>query len=281
MESENLVFTRYLYIEKQVKHSLLLSILNKDIQQSLFWAFELYYSYLSQEMLIIEYLLDIYKTMYEKNHPALRNLFTSYVTSWEKDDNPAHFANIVCTLCTRSYDLELFCKTYFEVEGDQQTIKSTNFIVNVPEKELNMYNQSNETVLPRNVLKQNCKYKVNTTCNSVFDLKLPNEETIKNAYYYNWIYYASRLPLWEDRILKCNGVIDETHEKVVFNNDEDLEMFYQKYGYEPDEQSVELQSKFMGIPLFKEQLSLDNFCDKFHFTLKIIKNVNNITYTVK
>jgi len=76
---------------------------------------------------------------------------------------------------------------------------------------------------------------------SLFDLKRETQD-IKTAYYYNWLYYASFSPLWRSRILKCNGVIDVKNRKVEFDDD-DIDDFYDDYGYEPDEQTIEVENK--------------------------------------
>jgi hypothetical protein len=42
--------------------------------------------------------------------------------------------------------------------------------------------------------------------------------------------------------LKCNGVIDAKNQKVDFDDD-DIDEFYDNYGYEPDEQTIEVENK--------------------------------------
>jgi hypothetical protein len=75
---------------------------------------------------------------------------------------------------------------------------------------------------------------------SLFELKREKQD-IKNAYYYKWLYYASFSPLWKSRIIKYNGFINETEKSVLFEDD-DIEMFYREYGYEPDEQSLAVEN---------------------------------------
>ena len=285
MESENLVFTRYLYIEKEVKQSLFISILNRNIQESLFWAFELYYSNYSQEEVVFEYIFDIYSTLFEKNHPNLRNQFESYRSLWETSNQPIYFANIVATLCTRSYDLNTFCTTYFDVHGKQQPIQCPQFIVTLSREEINKYKQHDTSVLPRKMLKEKCVYKPNKSYNQLFGLKLPEFETIQKAYYYNWLYYASRMSLWDHRIRNYNGTIDDEKHEVRFEDNDDFENFYNKYGYEPDEQSDDVQSKIMGSSSSTIQYTIDEFCQKYNFTTEThnasaTKNNENITISM-
>ena len=42
--------------------------------------------------------------------------------------------------------------------------------------------------------------------------------------------------------MKCNGVIDAKNKKVEFDDD-DIDNFYDDYGYEPDEQKIEVENK--------------------------------------
>ena len=81
---------------------------------------------------------------------------------------------------------------------------------------------------------------------SLFDLKREKQD-IKIAYYYNWIYHSSFSPLWRSRILKHCGRIDEKNKKIIFEEEEDSDdneqAFYDDFGYEPDEQKVDIQNK--------------------------------------
>jgi len=62
----------------------------------------------------------------------------------------------------------------------------------------------------------------------------------------NWLYYASKSPIWEKRIIKYNGIIDTKTKTVEFIDETDESRFREKYDYEPDEQSKEIQQKSIG-----------------------------------
>jgi hypothetical protein len=68
-----------------------------------------------------------------------------------------------------------------------------------------------------------------------------SHEEYKKEHYYNWEYYASHMPIWEKRIKQCGGKICDDTKKVIFENDTNYEKFYELYGYEFDEQSLEIQ----------------------------------------
>jgi hypothetical protein len=116
-----------------------------------------------------------------------------------------------------------------------------NLYVHVEPEEVVLY----ETIhvgVPRKILPLAKIYTIDSdNYLSLFDLKRETQD-IKTAYYYDWLYYASHSPLWKSRILKHNGVIDQKKHKVEFDDD-DIDEFYDNYGYEPDEQSTEVENK--------------------------------------
>ena len=59
------VFTRYLYIKSDVYISLFLSMLEKNIDEALFWAYELYHSGFYYELL--SFIEIVYKEYYKLN----------------------------------------------------------------------------------------------------------------------------------------------------------------------------------------------------------------------
>ena len=63
----------------------------------------------------------------------------------------------------------------------------------------------------------------------------------------HWLFYASKTPIWEHRILQYNGTINNEKKTVEFENHELLEEFFEKYGFEPDEQTIEIQRRCIGI----------------------------------
>jgi len=59
----------------------------------------------------------------------------------------------------------------------------------------------------------------------------------------HWDYFAYNTPLWQQRIKTCNGIVDNKKYELVFKNDDDHDAFYERFNYEPDEQSKEIQEK--------------------------------------
>ena len=119
-----------------------------------------------------------------------------------------------------------------------------NLYIHVEPEEVVLYEtiHAGAGLVPRKILRLAKIYAIDSdNYLSLFDLKRENQD-IKTAYYYDWLYYASFSPLWRTRILKHNGVIDQKNHKVEFDDD-DIDEFYDNYGYEPDEQSTEVENK--------------------------------------
>ena len=117
-----------------------------------------------------------------------------------------------------------------------------NIYLHINFESINMYN-TNYTIKPYKVLPLACIYNIdNDNYHTIFNVKRKQED-LENAYRYNWLYYASFSPLWKKRITEFNGTIYNEERKVQFMCEEDEEQFYDKYGYEPDEQQIEVQNK--------------------------------------
>ena len=80
------------------------------------------------------------------------------------------------------------------------------------------------------------------------------QKTFEQAYRKDWLYYASQSPIWLERIQTFKGKINDQTCKIVFENDDFEEDFYQHYGYEPDEQKKEVQEKSIGV-ILKQEIS--------------------------
>jgi hypothetical protein len=131
---------------------------------------------------------------------------------------------------------------YFTAVANKKLGK--NLYVHVEPEEVVLYEtiHVSEDLVPRKILPLAKIYSIDTdNYLSLFDLKRETQD-IKTAYYYDWLYYASHSPLWRTRILKHNGVIDQKNHKVEFDDD-DIDGFYDDYGYEPDEQTLEVENK--------------------------------------
>jgi len=85
----------------------------------------------------------------------------------------------------------------------------------------------------------------------------PNTEEKNIRDYDNWLYCASKTPIWKKRIVRYGGIVNET---VYFENTENEDKFFNMYDYEPDEQSTQTQNKWLGVRTYK---SWDDIYQKY------------------
>lgn len=212
--------TRYLYNKCSVVLSLRNAIHTAEYDVAVFWAYELYYSGFQKEAINI--LLDIYKKRYSKNHPKL-GMYIQKKISDMKDET---IATIVKNLTIKRPDLMETADVKF---------------INVKAYHIEPY----KTLDPVNCVKW--KY-LQTACKyAVCKEKLQKEEieTRLSIFRKNWLYQASFSPIWMDRIKQVGGIVKEG--SIKFPTEDDEETFYDQYGFEPDEQPLEVQTKCMGI----------------------------------
>jgi hypothetical protein len=73
-----------------------------------------------------------------------------------------------------------------------------------------------------------------------FDSRCP---PIKRLLGFHWEYFASYAPLWKKRFREYKATRNAKGFEMIFENDDHLEEFGERYNYEPDEQSNETQDK--------------------------------------
>lgn len=244
------VLTRFLYIKEEVLMSLLISVFEKDYDQSLFWASELYYSGYQEEL--IQYIDSIYCTFFRSQNPKLNRIMKYGVKNYHKGIHMAASLLLNLTSKKRNYTLKDFVVENFDPEINQGAReKETNLLIfsQIPQAEKykfdNMSNLKN-----RKVLLNCCKYSTYKKWSNIFDCILFTKIDQKELYIkhtHNWLYYASYCPIWSKRIEEHCGYVDYENEKVCFQNDDWFEEFHEKYEYELEEQKLEVQSKMLHV----------------------------------
>jgi len=264
----DVVYTRYLYNKNEVRQNLFVSLLESNMEQALFWLFELYYSGFEEDTL--DYLMEIYHLVYKRLHPKLEKYIESMIDKWRTDNDLCAYGNIVATLSTRTYDLQDFCKTYLHVEGTQTEITKQRFFVSLKDTDIEKYKTDVSTIHKYRILQKQCIYPTRCEYNQIFNTLLPCFEDATNMYRYHWLYYAYRSPIWKIRIEHYNGATQLNECSVIFKNDDDSENFHQQWGYEPDEQSIHTLHNCIGRNEIK-YVNIKDFCTKFGFQIKMIK----------
>ena len=248
--------TRYLYIKEDVLLSLLMAILEKNRDEALFWAFELYYS--GFEELTCSYLYAIYKQSFYRYNPKL----DKYMHYWSNQglNNPFYISAMVANLTSkaRKFDIQYVLENSMPKEltkEEAEVVKETKLIISLKEYQWKPYetlDHSQEThwkILPK-VTKYSTRKNLYLLihCNH-YDLELNQLQELHDIH---WLYYASFSPLWAKRIENHHGTIDHNMFKVEFDDEDDLQNFYGLYGYEPDEQSRETRSTFCHLTKEKQ-----------------------------
>lgn len=107
---KDICFTRYFYIKDEVEIALLMALLNKDINEATFWAYELYYSGFVQDFcnLIYKIYYDFYAICNITYEPCIRKHITKLL-----DDKPSVYKNgivkaIIEDLIIRSFTPDVF-----------------------------------------------------------------------------------------------------------------------------------------------------------------------------
>ena len=97
-------FTRYLYNKQYCKTALALSMLNKNIDQSLFWAYELYFSGFTNET--YECLVTIYYDFYYILNASFEKYLLDMIQHHHQNFSTIYF--IIVNLMKRHYSTDIF-----------------------------------------------------------------------------------------------------------------------------------------------------------------------------
>jgi hypothetical protein len=138
-----------------------------------------------------------------------------------------------------------------------------------------------DTPILYKVLENHCKYGVNESgLLGTFELSRPKEhKKLQEVWRINWLYYACASPIWLSRVESYNGKLDHINKKIIFEDEEKEEDFYNNFDLEPDEQKIETQQKSIPeIPV----ISFEEFYKKFknngiyNVSEKTIKKIKKI-----
>jgi hypothetical protein len=247
-------FTRYLYVIDDVKSSLVLALLEKQRDEALFWAYELYFSGLKDDVFCM--LEQLVTMIYAPLNPYLPIFLQRKKQEWEKTKQYFILGTFIYNMVYRPYDISPFVKTfckdmeliqYINNNCISKPISTNKIYINIEQKDVVKYLTINNA-LPRTLLKKVIKYPIRKNTLTIFDHEhgVLNHAQLQEKYWYHWIYYSGLSPIWKERIENHNGTINPISEMVDFKTDDDMEEFYKKYNYEPDEQSTHIQEMNIG-----------------------------------
>jgi hypothetical protein len=274
-----LVLTRYLYIKEDVWASILMSILNKDYKQVTFWVCEMYYSGFKDEL--SEYLLSLYDQFFQDINPRLGKAL--HKLSNNKNDGAHILVSMAINMAAKP---RKFIVQDFDIKHDDDdddtsyypdALNETRIIIHIQPESIEKYKtifiNNDIGLFARTILKQGCLY---ATCKNMVELFKCSHNDCESAtlceYHRDdkhWVYYASFSPIWLERILEYNGEINHETCCVIFPDEDKRDKFFNEYGYDPDEQSLDISNKIMHLKR-KHQMTMKSLCCMFN-TTKIIR----------
>jgi hypothetical protein len=264
------VLSRYLYSIADVKQSLFLSTLEHNSEQSMFWGYELYFSGFQEEA--FDYLLEIARILFqidyldcnEDNDMIDLVCYCKYLWDLSPDESHHLLGNCISTMCSHNHNLAPFVEKYFQKNIEKQEYLPENTYIRLQTEEIEKYTPEYSNIPLYTTLQHARKYVVNRTYSQLFQIYIPENQN--HIYFDNWLYHASFSPLWSERIYEYGGMIDEENEKIIFDTDDLEEEFYNKWNYDPDEQSLETHQKAMGNPV-DSQKDLETFCNQYGYKI--------------
>jgi hypothetical protein len=210
-----MILTRYLYEKTLVEASLRTAILiRRSYDEACFWAYELYFSGFEKEVLSL--LIKIYVELFKENHPNLGIYIRK--KSAELNGKPELIATVIKNLTMKSPS-----------NKEAQGVK----FVNVKPYHINPFMTKEPKGHCWKFLREVCLYGV-----------LGNSSMEITGWRENWMVHAMGSPVWSKRMIEYGGYAKGS--KIVFENPEREEEFWDKYDYEPDEQPAEIRVKCIG-----------------------------------
>ena len=261
-ERTTLIFTRYLYSKEDVFHSLFISVLDKKPEEALFWGYELYFSGFQHD--VIEYVMRIFRELsFHVSHCFVRKINELY-QQWMVDNNLHHIlATMLWNLSINPYNISQFVLAYFEISLSNKHVGSpSKLFIRFSDSDISKYkNLIHDS--PYRLFRTATIYPAHKHISVLF---LTTDIDFRQQYINNWLYHASFSPLWRERIQDFHGIIDHVSQNVVFPDDDCFDNFYSLYGYDTEEQPLEVQRKSLGIGN-ETQMTIQDFIEKYTLSL--------------
>ena len=195
-----MIFTRYLYLQDEVKIALMVSLLNKS-NASIFWAYELYYSGFEKEL--FKLLWKIYYAFYYTLNPAFQQYFIKKHKDWLKMGASIERDKIICiivnNLLIRPFNLDVFML--------KQTTKTEKSKKTTTSKLLQMLQKNNYVDVAEYILHQCPVDKLVDTLNSIVEYFISKNVSLdKTKILKNYI-SVTRLSLVDIRVLLLSNIM--------------------------------------------------------------------------
>lgn len=288
---QSIIMTRYLYDYTHVKQSLIWALLDRQRDESLFWTYELYFSGFCEET--FQLLWETYVNLYQELNPDLAPILLHLYRQSENDETM--IGSWVLHLLEAPISLTYNMREKRNIHLSSPKLSQTNDIIPsvkcISDTEIDLY---------RTVTVEKCGFSawkiLRTTCRFMLrSEKISDDESdiLQNPVYEStsyvtsqgrtmhrkrrvqpsidisrfdsWEYYASFSPIWLERIQEFNGYVCHETQQILFDDDDDLEDFHEKYGLEPDEQPRHVQESILP-PCSYRFISWKNFYEMYGST---------------
>jgi hypothetical protein len=254
-------FTRYLYEKTEVLHSLLFALLDKQRDEALFWAYELYYSGCEDEL--VGWIQWVYNTFYASVDVWFCNFLeinlSRLMTLRDKTERDCLIGTIISNFVHREYDIQYFAKTYMKIAFTETkpAIRNHRIYIQFRPRDLAPY----ETACVRTAECANTEARNSRRClnihlrgfiltgecdigaccglREVSRFPIRKNESLflqtyvqssyeagalidtAKPYLYHWLYFASHTPVWKQRILAYPSARINHETQMVEFHDDD------------------------------------------------------------
>jgi len=189
-----------------------------------------------------------------------------YVLNWFKLTNQSRLIKDYLNATLSSYDsvsnkIILLAHIMSIVSKNKKLIKGKNFYMLVEHEDIIQYEtiESSENLESYRILRNGCICGIDDhKYLNLFKLERHTVTNLSDIYNERWLYHASFSPTWFDRIKLYKGYVDYEHKEVKFISEDWEEDFYSRYGYEPDEQPLNIKNKSIL------NINYDNTWKKFY-----------------
>lgn len=224
------VFTRYLYIKSDVYISLFLSIIKKDKEQSLFWAYELYYSGFHYELLL--FIEIMYKNYYSFNKKKCDFLEKKINEFRIFKDREWILATIIVNMIIKNKKNKKIIYIIYDIND----VIQYRTLCPLPENYGKNWKILREVCI-YSTIKKNYIENIPSFLENIMKLPIERSE-LKDIYHYYWQYYAYFTPVWKERFDRYHVKLDHENKEIYFPSDELKDEFCDRWDYEPDEQPM-------------------------------------------
>ena len=176
----------------------------------------------------------LYRLDYDNSIKLLNHIFNKEIVINENYDNKYHQLLVIIM---NSFNIKSIDKNVYYKRVSIKEIKS------VLKSDEEYYNKGNydDVSYAHNTLG---KHRLYTISQNIGCFKLERQNfNLNELFWYKWEYYAYKSPLWKERFSKYKITVNDKKQLIDFDDDDELEEFYFRYGYEPDEQKQEIQDK--------------------------------------